>query len=64
MSSQGRYNPIVSHPNEKFIQTTSEGYTRPFYFGASQVPIIMSMEGTGLRTTNRVIPSHRLPEHG
>lgn len=63
MSSQGRYNPLVSNPGQSFIQTTSEGYTPPFYFGASQVPITMAMAGSGLRRTNRVIPTHRLPEH-
>ena len=32
----------VQHPNKIYTQTTSEGFQKPFYFGGSQVPNILS----------------------
>lgn len=52
MSTAGIYNyrPKVAHPNEIFIQMTSDGLQKPFYFGGSQVPINLNLppEGSGL----------------
>lgn len=31
----------VQHPEKNYIQTTSEGYQKPFYFGGSQVPLVL-----------------------
>lgn len=35
----GGYNPKVSNPNSILPQMTSECFKKPFYTGASQVPV-------------------------
>ena len=42
MSGTYNYNPKVEHPNNIFLQSASDG-GRPFYFGASQVPIMLNL---------------------
>lgn len=53
MSTSGTYNyhPKVANPNAIFPQMTSDGFQRPFYFGASQVPINTGIvTGSGIHT--------------
>lgn len=46
MSTAGIYNNWVkvTHPNTVFPQMESGEYQKPFYFGASQVPINLGVE--------------------
>ena len=52
MSTAGIYNyhPKVAHPNKVFEQMTSDTFQTPFYFGASQVPVNLGIEGSGFKT--------------
>ena len=34
----------VQHPDKVYMQSTSEGFQKPFYFGGSQVPLVLSNE--------------------
>jgi len=50
MSSSGVYNywPKVNHPDKMFVQMTSDGFQKPFFFGGSQVPVTLGMNGSGI----------------
>ena len=53
MSTAGIYNyrPKVEHPNKMFIQMTSDGFQKPFFFGGSQVPVNLGIAtGSGFHT--------------
>jgi hypothetical protein len=39
----GGYSPKVSNPNTIFPQMTSEVYQKPFFFGASSVPVNLGL---------------------
>lgn len=43
MSGTYGFNPKVLNPNVNFIQSRSDG-GMPFYFGASQVPLVLATE--------------------
>ena len=53
MSTAGIYNyhPKVANPNTVFPQMTSDEYQKPFFFGASQVPVNLGLStGSGIQT--------------
>jgi hypothetical protein len=49
MSTAGIYNyrPKVDNPNKIFYQMESGGFQKPFFFGGSQVPINLGIQGSG-----------------
>jgi hypothetical protein len=47
MSGAGGYNAKVVAPDDYMIQTESDGFQKPFFFGAAQVPsTLMLKRGT------------------
>ena len=52
MSTSGTYNyhPKVAQPNKVFYQMESSTFQPPFFFGGSQVPINLGIEGQGFKT--------------
>ena len=52
MSAAGTYNyhPKVEHPNKIYLQMTSGGFQKPFYFGGSQVEENLGFKGSGIHT--------------
>jgi hypothetical protein len=50
MSTSGTYNywPKVNHPDKMFIQMESGGSQKPFFFGGSQVPLALGINGSGI----------------
>ena len=44
------YNPKVMNPNAVLPQTTSNALQVPFYFGGSQIPLALGIEGSGFKT--------------
>jgi hypothetical protein len=63
----GGYSPLVMNPGEFKIQTESNGFQRPFYFGASQVPVSLmlkhsSFSGSGMILTSTE-PTEKKPFH-
>ena len=53
MSGTYGYFPKVTHPNTILTQTLSDG-ARPFYFGASQVPIELGLRDTTINSDLRI----------
>lgn len=55
MSTAGTYNyhPKVAQPNKVFPQMESSTFQAPFFFGGSQVPINLGIEGQGFKTGYR-----------
>ena len=56
MSTSGIYNyhPKVAQPNKIFKQMESGGFQQPFFFGGSQVPLVLGIENE---------KNHDLPHH-
>ena len=54
MSSSGTYNywPKVNHPDKMFIQMESGGSQKPFFFGGSQIPLALGINGSGISAKN------------
>ena len=53
MSTAGIYNyyPKIEHPNKVFMQMESGGFQKPFFFGASQIPLELNhLQGSGIKT--------------
>jgi hypothetical protein len=38
------YHPKVEHPRSTFIQMESDGFQPPFFFGGSQVPVMLQKD--------------------
>ena len=63
------YNPKVLHADEMLPQMTSEGFKPPFYFGGSQIPTAININGvmgSGFRTPYRsaVVEKRSIPTKG
>ena len=64
----GGYSPLVLHPGHFKVQTMSGEYQKPFYFGASQVPVNLglkhsSFSGSGMVLTSTDPTVERKPFH-
>ena len=53
----GGYAPLVLHPNEYKLQTESGGFQRPFFFGASQVPVNLGLKHSSFSGSGMVLSS-------
>ena len=54
----GGYNPVVAHPGRFRVQTKSEDFQAPFYFGGSQVPCDLFLARSHCRGGNIAAPMH------
>jgi hypothetical protein len=64
----GGFSPKVLFPNDFKVQTQSGEYQKPFYFGASQVPVNLglkhsSFSGSGMVLTSTDPTVERKPFH-
>jgi hypothetical protein len=62
MSSSGVYNywPKVNNPDKTFIQMESDGFQKPFYFGGSQVPVTLGINGSGISSNPEPRPMYKV----
>ena len=58
MSGFYNYWPKVNHPDEIFAQMNSASHQPPFFFGGSQVPTALGIQGNGLSS------HHKISTHG